>query len=575
MILQLNEVSIESTRKRLVSEVKIDVNSFGVYMICGKNGSGKTTIANHLFIKYPQLIAIMLQENDLIFKEETILDNIDMYQEKKNEIINILNMFDLQYLLQKNPKYLSGGEKRVISILRVLLSDKRIIILDEPSNDIDYIMFNKIYELIQFFSKEKAVIIISHDDRFDIYIKKYMIQDKQFCLIEDRGIINKFPNNIPNKKMKELKTRKRNPIFYLFLLASLGLLFFSFKNGFNLKVLEPYTKFEQATYHIMSPIGINSQEFNGNDSLNTSLIQAAMKWNKNEYLKEVNKNMGRIEIGLEFKEDSIKHIYPIQYYNNEKKLYTDVTGKMGEIIYSGNKMVVEFQTTLSDYINDRVKNQPKAILPKTVDPEIIDLVKGYGYSIDFNEQTNDVIRLDFNEKLYNDTLEKINTSENILIEAIVKINDKMNFMDFIIVNKLNQHPFFIQGYDLYVLRNEINNYSQWILIIRSLVLYFILIAALLWITVNIYEQSNCKKYQILHYYGFDLPMIERHRKVYYLLKNYNIIVAIGCLISGIVVFLISRSYIVLIISLIYISMINLFFNFILINVKRKIRRLVK
>src|SRR5690606_28362146 len=111
---------------------------------------------------------------------------INMHQDKKAKILNLLNEHNLAYLLDKNPKYLSGGEKRVISLLRVLLSDKSIIILDEPSNDIDYLMFNKIYELISFFSKQKIIIIISHDDRFDQYIKKYEIRKKKLCLIEDR-----------------------------------------------------------------------------------------------------------------------------------------------------------------------------------------------------------------------------------------------------------------------------------------------------------------------------------------------------------------------------------------------------
>jgi len=62
---------------------------------------------------------------------------------------------------------MSGGERRLVSFLRGILSGARIILLDEPSNDLDYKMVQKVVEIILEFSSQKLFIIVTHDRRFD------------------------------------------------------------------------------------------------------------------------------------------------------------------------------------------------------------------------------------------------------------------------------------------------------------------------------------------------------------------------------------------------------------------------
>lgn len=132
MQLQLDKVMIKygflKKRQRiLISDVNLDIDRYGIYIIKGKNGSGKTTLAKQLFRKHPHLLSMMLQESETILTKENILNNIDMFQGNKNHIISILEKFDLLYLLDKQGKFLSGGEKRLVSLLRVLFSDKKIL----------------------------------------------------------------------------------------------------------------------------------------------------------------------------------------------------------------------------------------------------------------------------------------------------------------------------------------------------------------------------------------------------------------------------------------------------------------
>jgi ABC-type bacteriocin/lantibiotic exporter with double-glycine peptidase domain len=59
---------------------------------------------------------------------------------------------------------LSGGQKQVINIINGLITDSKIVILDEPTNGLDNELKKEIIEIIEYFKKYKrCIIIISHD----------------------------------------------------------------------------------------------------------------------------------------------------------------------------------------------------------------------------------------------------------------------------------------------------------------------------------------------------------------------------------------------------------------------------
>ena len=74
---------------------------------------------------------------------------------------------DYEKFRQRSPFSLSGGEARMAAIAGGIASEKRIIILDEPTEELDYDGRNKIRELIRKLAHEgKAVMVISHDSNF-------------------------------------------------------------------------------------------------------------------------------------------------------------------------------------------------------------------------------------------------------------------------------------------------------------------------------------------------------------------------------------------------------------------------
>ncbi|VYU69274.1 ATP-binding cassette domain-containing protein [Clostridium tertium] len=584
MYFRLEDIYINNKSKKILSKAIIDINKVGIYLIKGKNGSGKTTIAKTLFNSYPKLISLMLQENDLIFKDISILDNIDMYQDKKDKILNVLKKYNLTYLIEKNSKYLSGGEKRVISLLRILFSDRKIIILDEPSNDIDYKVFARIYELIKEFSRKKAIVIISHDDRFDEYVKKYEIKDGELCLLEEVNKNIESIDELEYTNIKKIKNNNKNHnfIFYFCFIISLIFFIYSILNNFHLlKNEESYSKYKKGLYHISSLMGTNISEFNDLDSLNTTLIKSALKKNKLQYFNELDNESKRLEIGLEFHGDTIEKVYPQQFYNLDSKSYYDIEEKMEEEILkniNNQNINISYTTFLKDFLNSDEIPQPQVILPLSLkNQNILDYFQKYEYDVIFENDINDTIFIDFNEMLYNETLLKYseNNEKNITTEAIVKIKDNVEFLDFIIESGFDKQSFLIQGYELYLLNIEINNFNIWKIIIKTLIIYFILIIALLYVVINIYEVSNSKKYRNYYYYGFPISEINRYQKDYYLIRYFSVFACSITLITAGCIFVLYKSYIMIVTFLLYICCLNIIIIIIRKFLKVKLRRLIK
>ncbi|WP_173399973.1 ABC transporter ATP-binding protein [Listeria grandensis] len=144
----------------------------GIYILSGKNGAGKTTLAKDILAANKGICSMMKQDDNQILEQETVLTNITMNVLSEEWVISFLKNNKLDYLLTKKSKYLSGGEKRLVNLLRVILSEQEVLILDEPSNDLDIDIFEKLKQIIHQVAQRKKILLITHDDRFTEYQKK-------------------------------------------------------------------------------------------------------------------------------------------------------------------------------------------------------------------------------------------------------------------------------------------------------------------------------------------------------------------------------------------------------------------
>ena len=164
-------------------------------LIKGGIGTGKSTIARLLALWYkPQKGSItigdvdiysipkkqykdifyMMSQNTMLFSDKTIFENI-CYSYKKLPSKDILKKYKLpeSFLKILDQKVLhhgtniSGGQKRMVHILRIILNNTPIVILDEPTDSLDEKTSDVIISLIEELKKEKTIICISHDDKLN------------------------------------------------------------------------------------------------------------------------------------------------------------------------------------------------------------------------------------------------------------------------------------------------------------------------------------------------------------------------------------------------------------------------
>ncbi len=166
-----------------------------IVALCGPNGSGKSTLLEHLNgLLTPSLgdvwvngrsithgersdlwkdVGVVFQRSDDQLFAPTVLDdvmfgplNLGMsHDDAKAAAMTALEGVGAADLVQKLPNYLSGGQKRLVSIAGVLAMKPKIMVLDEPTSDLDPLHSERVEALIIRFKRDYgiSVVIATHD----------------------------------------------------------------------------------------------------------------------------------------------------------------------------------------------------------------------------------------------------------------------------------------------------------------------------------------------------------------------------------------------------------------------------
>lgn len=112
-----------------------------------------------------------LLENLGVYDNLIVKDNLnfwaELYQAKKSRVSRLLNHWGLEAKKDDLAKQLSAGMRQKLAIARALLPDPSLIILDEPTSNLDPEARKQVVELLKDYSGEKTLLITSHD-LFDI-----------------------------------------------------------------------------------------------------------------------------------------------------------------------------------------------------------------------------------------------------------------------------------------------------------------------------------------------------------------------------------------------------------------------
>ncbi len=180
------ELNIKKTYDRVVLDVNIELNEHKIYALIGANGSGKSTLLKVLssVIKPDNDSTMNMSFKDIYYMPQnpypfdlSVYNNIKLgipqkykITEKmycKYEIDNMMKAIDLYKLRKSNAKLLSGGEKQKMALIRSLVLDHDLLLLDEPTSAMDINASIKTEELIKTYKEKNnnTIIIATHSIR--------------------------------------------------------------------------------------------------------------------------------------------------------------------------------------------------------------------------------------------------------------------------------------------------------------------------------------------------------------------------------------------------------------------------
>ena len=238
------------------TKVNLELHIGEFVVITGESGSGKSSLLNVIsgldtyeegemyingeetshyteedFVEYRKKYVTNIFQSFNLVNSYTVYQNVELallldgskksdVKKKVDELINLVNMKKF-----RNTKVskLSGGQKQRVAIARALAYDTPIIVADEPTGSLDRAQSKSILELLHKISKDKLVIIVTHNKKEVEEYATRLIRMHDGRLLENKVVekINK-DDEVKLKKVKDIS---------LFSMIRLGI-----RNTFNIPI---------------------------------------------------------------------------------------------------------------------------------------------------------------------------------------------------------------------------------------------------------------------------------------------------------------------------------------------------
>ena len=228
--IEFKNVSFAYNGVSTIKNISFDAKPGEITVITGKTGSGKTTILNILLRLYKPSCGCVLIDSTKIeeYKKDTyyknvavvnqesflfnmsIKDNLKMACKDEKKQIEICKKVGIHELIQSMPKRydtiltenaanLSGGQKRLLSLAKTLLTDSKILLFDEVTSSLDIKTTNKIISILKELKDSHTVIIITHK-------KEVMKISDEIILLSKGRIVGKgtYKNLLKNNHFDKL-----------------------------------------------------------------------------------------------------------------------------------------------------------------------------------------------------------------------------------------------------------------------------------------------------------------------------------------------------------------------------------
>ena len=194
--------------REILKNINLDIKKGEFWAVIGKNGSGKTTLCNVLRRFVPdfykgELTGKIISAKEIVQKvgfvfqnpftqisgvKETVFEEIAFGLENlaldaeyiRKRVEETLKLLRIEELRDKNPYELSGGQGQKVALASIIAMDPEIMVIDEPTSQLDPKGTEEIFEIIDILKKEgKTIILVEHKlELIAEYAEKVMVLDE-------------------------------------------------------------------------------------------------------------------------------------------------------------------------------------------------------------------------------------------------------------------------------------------------------------------------------------------------------------------------------------------------------------
>ena len=223
-ILTLDKISLKFGRKIILDNLSLKLNSGQVLGLLGPNGAGKTTIFNlicglltpdfgsiiinsELVNKYPIYQRTLRFKIGFVpqyggyFHDLTVYENLKAIAEitinnisfRNEKIDSLLSKFELDPIRDVKADFLSGGQRKRLTIAIALISEPKILLLDEPFAALDIMTIKTLQEIIVNLQSNNNISVILCDHQANDLLK---VVDSAAIIHNGKVVAQDTPSNL-------------------------------------------------------------------------------------------------------------------------------------------------------------------------------------------------------------------------------------------------------------------------------------------------------------------------------------------------------------------------------------------
>ncbi len=219
IVLENVEKSFNKNKLHVINNISLEFESSGLVALLGPSGCGKTTLLNciggldkikkgKIFVNNEKISSKNSYKVDkirnlnigYIFQDYKLIENISVYdnvaivlrmigikdkKEIKKRVEYVLDKVGMLRYKRRPANMLSGGERQRVGIARAIVKDPEIILADEPTGNLDSKNSLEIMKIIKAISKDRLVILVTHEQNLAKFYASRIIEVKDGNIIKD------------------------------------------------------------------------------------------------------------------------------------------------------------------------------------------------------------------------------------------------------------------------------------------------------------------------------------------------------------------------------------------------------